>query len=348
MAIEEFRLRALHSWIHSKDIPVKDVVATSLMTNIFSGLSSQDCFEISCDLICEIVFLATREPRDMALVEHIYNLLTPLNDTLSQSLDDCFKVKDICRVFVEAGESYVDLIVSSPQHFEKLLDGILILSDYDFLDVPQITFNFWHTLTDQLLLNAEAMKNPLFFSMYDRLVGMIIKHLKYPADFGDFSAAERDEFREFRYLMISHTRHAIGDVLKDCVRILGETVALGKPFEQIMAQMNSGETNNWQAIEAPLFSLRAMCIEVSLKEATILPQIMTLLPQLPQHPKIRYAVILVMGRYAEWTNNHPELIQYQLQYVSAGFEDKESVAAAAQTFKDLCKFCSKVLYYLIF
>lgn len=199
-AIEELRLRALHSWMQSKDILVQDVVATSLVTNIFSGLASQDCFEISCDLICEMVFLATRKPRDMALIEHIYNLLTPLNDTLSQSLDDPFKVKDICRVFVEAGESFVDLIVSSPQHFEKIIDGILICSDYDFLDVVQITFNFWHTLTDELLLNPDAMKNPLFFSLYDRLVGMIIKHLQYPGEFEDFSATERDEFRDFRYV----------------------------------------------------------------------------------------------------------------------------------------------------
>lgn len=135
--------------------------------------------------------------------------------------------------------------------------------------------------------------------------------------------------------------------MKDCVRILGETVALRKPFEQIMTQMASGESRKWQAIEAPLFSLRAMCMEVSTKETTILPQIMAMLPQLPQHPKVRYAVILVMGRYAEWTNNHPELIQYQLQYVSAGFEDKESVAAAAQTFRDLCKFCSEVDFFTV-
>jgi transportin-3 len=204
MSIEEVRLRALYSWVRSKDIFVKDVVPTSLMTNIFAGLSSQDCFEVSCDLICEIVYLASIAPRDMALIEHICNLLIPLNDTLSQSLDDSFKVKDLCRVFVEAGESFVDLIVSSPQHFEKIIDGILICSNYDLLDVVRITFNFWHKLTDQLLLNPEAMKNPIFFSLYDRLIGIIINHLRYPGEFDDFSAAERDEFREFRYISMAH------------------------------------------------------------------------------------------------------------------------------------------------
>lgn len=77
-----------------------------------------------------------------------------------------------------------------------------------------------------------------------------------------------------------------------------------------------------------------------MNESVVLPQVMALLPQLPQHPKIRYAVILVMGRYAEWTNCHPDYISYQLQYISSGFEDKESVAAAAQTLRDLCKYCA--------
>ncbi len=140
----------------------------------------------------------------------------------------------------------------------------------------------------------------------------------------------------------------MGDVLKDCVRILGEEPALRKPFDQLVARMAIGNHNDWQSFEAPLFSLRTMCGEISNKESKILPQIMSHLPNLPQHPKVRYAVILVMGRYAEWTNYHPEFIQYQLQYVSAGFEDKESVTAAAQTFRDLCKFCSKVCLYFLF
>ena len=130
-------------------------------------------------------------------------------------------------------------------------------------------------------------------------------------------------------------------MLKDCVRILGEEAALGRPLKQLTSRM--GSTNpqeNWQALEAPLFSLRTMGGQVSVNESVVLPQVMALLPQLPQHPKIRYAVILVMGRYAEWTNCHPDYISYQLQYISSGFEDKESVAAAAQTLRDLCKYCA--------
>ena len=195
-------MRALYSWVRTKDISVGQVLSTILVKNIFDGLSSQYCFEISCDLICEIVFLATRTPRDMALIEHMYNLLIPMKDVLSSSLDDAFRVRDLSRVFVEAGESFVDLIVSTPEHFEKLLDGIMICSDYDFLDVIQNTCNFWHTLTDELLLHPEALKSPIFFSLYDRLTAIIIKNLEYPSDLETFTATEKDEIKEFRYFSL--------------------------------------------------------------------------------------------------------------------------------------------------
>lgn len=41
----------------------------------------------------------------------------------------------------------------------------------------------------------------------------MIKHLTYPIDVESITAEERDTFRDFR--------HEMGDVLKDCVLILG-------------------------------------------------------------------------------------------------------------------------------
>lgn len=45
---------------------------------------------------------------------------------------------------------------------------------------------------------------------YARLIDVMIKHLRYPPNLSEWTAKERDEFREFR--------HVIGDVLKDCVK----------------------------------------------------------------------------------------------------------------------------------
>ncbi|RKO96289.1 hypothetical protein CAUPRSCDRAFT_1140, partial [Caulochytrium protostelioides] len=118
---------------------------------------------------------------------------------------------------------------------------------------------------------------------------------------------DHDDFKEFRY--------AIGDLLKDCVLILGEEVALSIPAAM--------------ALEAPMFALRAMGKEVS-PRCEILSQIIASLPALPRHPKILYAAILVIGRYSDWTAAHPEFLPSQLEFViSHGFNDTVSMAAAA-------------------
>jgi transportin-3 len=113
----------------------------------------------------------------------------------------------------------------------------------------------------------------------------MIKHIHYPTDMNSWTLAEKDEFREFR--------HDMGDVLKDCVRILGEDEALSLALDLLSPFINNDgslpQNIQWQTIEAPLFSLRAMGSEISKKESTWMPKIMQLIPSLPAHPKVRYS-----------------------------------------------------------
>ncbi len=87
--------------------------------------------------------------------------------------------------------------------------------------------------------------------------------------------------------------------------------------------------------------------EVDLKDDKIVPKIMDLIPSLPDHPKVRYAAILVMSRYSEWTNYHPNYISFQLQFISSGFDspDSEVPAAASQAMKYLCLDCKRVRFF---
>ena len=74
------------------------------------------------------------------------------------------------------------------------------------------------------------------------------------------------------------------------------------------------------------------------------PKIMDLIPTLPAHPRVRYAALLIISRYTEWINKHPAYIPYQLQYISAGFDDSDTEvnAAAGQALKYLCQDCKQV------
>lgn len=97
-------------------------------------------------------------------------------------------------------------------------------------------------------------------------------------------------------------------------------------------------------MEALLFAFRAIGSEISPTENKILPQIQSFLLSLKFHPKIRYAVTLVIGRYAEWTRNHPEYIGQQLSYISEGFSDPQIAPASAMSLKYLCESCGNVSY----
>jgi transportin-3 len=198
-----------------------------------------------------------------------------------------------------------------------------------------MTFKFWYELTNLLQTTTYEHSKPQFLSYYDALVDVMIGHLRYPDDMDSMTAEQRDEFRDFR--------HQMGDTLKDCCNILTPQRCLLKPMNLLTGLLNNSEAS-WQHIEAPIFSLRVMGSEVPADENEVMPHIMKFLAQLPEHPKIRYATILVISRYSFWTAAHPEFVTDQLNFISTGFQNQEVAAASALALKHLCKDCKQVRY----
>jgi transportin-3 len=118
-------------------------------------------------------------------------------------------------------------------------------------------------------------------------------------------------------------------------------------YEMITTALARGPAAiSWQEIEAPLFAMRSMGAEVDPTDNAAVPKIMDLIPSLPLHPRVRYAALLIISRYTEWINVHPEYISVQLQYISAGFDDSDTevCAAAGQALKYLCQDCKQVQF----
>ena len=76
-----------------------------------------------------------------------------------------------------------------------------------------------------------------------------------------------------------------------------------------------------------------------------MPSIMDLLERLPKRPEIRYAATLVISRYAFWTSHHPHTITYQLNFISAGFQNEEVASASALALNNLSKSCAKASFF---
>ncbi|KAJ1962199.1 Nuclear import receptor [Dipsacomyces acuminosporus] len=346
------------SWLKNGEITLMMVQNTPLIELAFAALKADDStvFDTAVDAICGIIYETHLDRDDEPELVHVKSttvdqqLVPLLNNVAAQMRADHLviegdeeRVRGYCRVFTEAGEAWVQRIILSTPVFQGLVSAIVDCMRLDNLEVITMLFDFWNILADRTLeytSSCDTSRRTLT-TVFDTLIDIIIRHLKYPSTYdandsrGGWTAKERDEFREFR--------HHIGDVLKDCVRVVGPSKALLHPYTIMANGIASNGQVPWQDIEAPLFALRAMGAEVSPLENEMLPKIMDMFAQFPAHPKLRYAATLVIGRYTEWTYEHPQYVQFQLSYIAEGFKVREVAAASAQSLKYLCQDCSKYL-----
>ena len=292
-------------------------------------------FDSAVNLICDLIHETQELEENMSLITLLVPRVIELRPQLALYKEDADRIRGYTKIFSEAGETYRMLLLQAPDQFLPIVEAIAECTAYPDLDIVPITFTFWYRLA-QSIGKRQAVP-PVLVEAYTALVEIIIRHLHFPTDPSLMTAQEADDFRGFR--------HVMGDTLKDCCHVLGTNKCLTRAYEMITTAIAQGGDNvPWQAIEAPLFSMRSMGAEMDPTDNQIIPKIMDLMPGLPAHPRVRYAALLVMSRYSEWTSQHPSYIPFQLQYISSGFEDTdpEVPAAAGLAMKYMCKDCKQV------
>lgn len=340
------------SWL--REIPTVDVVNSPLLDQVFDAVSNEPTFDSAVDCLCT-VFKDTRDvDENKTVIQELYPRLLRLRHKISEAagVEDVDLLKGITRLYAEAGEAWVVLIAREPNNFRSLVDAILECCALDQdREAISITFIFWYDLKQYLTLEKYMPARAALADLYSKLVDVMINHLQFPTPedgnetdlFGGDRELE-DKFREFR--------HAMGDVLKDCCEVLTPTECLNKAYLRIKtwAQTYAGQASatsvpHWQELEAPIFALRAMGRMVNPEETSVLGEVIPLLTQVPDHEKLKFQAIMALGRYTEWTCEHPETLEAQLNYVISGFNHPapEVVQAAALAFQYLGTDCRKLL-----
>lgn len=340
------------SWL--REIPATQIVESPLMDVIVKALDNDGSFESAVECICSI-YRDTREVDDsLSAIQNLYPRIVALRPKIREAADaeDVETFRGLTRLFAEAGEAWVVLVARLPTDFRGLVEAVLECCALDReREAISFTFNFWFELKQYVTLDRYVEAREKFADIFSQLVDIMIKHLEYPApedgdaaDLFDGDREQEDRFRTFR--------HSMGDVLKDCCAVIGATECLAKAYRLIQqwvtkyaAQASDQHVPHWQELEAPLFSMRAMGREVNPDEDTVLPQVIPLIVQIPDHDKVRFSAIMALGRYTEWTANHPETLEAQLSYVISGFQHRsqEVVGAAALAFKFLGVDCDFLL-----
>ena len=345
-------LECISSWL--REIPVANVVDSPLFDAIINSLSIGCSFESAVDCMCNI-FRDTREvDESIELIKIIYPRILSLRPRIAEiaTSQDLDTYKGLTRLFAEAGEAWTVIIARVPDQFRGLVETILecCARDLDRESVA-LTFGFWYELKQMITIDKYKAARAEYTDIFAKLVDVMIKHLQYPipedgdeADLFDGDREQEEKFRQFR--------HQMGDVLKDCCDVISATTCLGKAFHIIhqwlsnwAQQASSTKVPHWQELEAPLFGLRAMGRNVSPEENVVLRRAIPLIVQIPNHEKLRFQATMALARYTDWTAQHPEFLQPQLNFVIAGFQhgSKEVMRASALAFKFFGTDCRKIL-----
>lgn len=340
------------SWL--REVPIGDIVKSPLLDFIFGALDNDKSIQAAAECVSTIV----KETRDVDENVEIIQVLLPrvlaLRPKIQKFVDeeDTESYKFLTRVFAEAGIAWVVAIARETGHFRPLVEAILECAARDKdRDVIDNTFEFWYELKQYLVIDRYIQARVELVDIYSKLVDILLQHLQFPEveagnekDLFDGDREAEEKFREFR--------HQMGDTLKDCCEVLGVTECLTKVLDAIklwMQKFASMATDvdvpHWQKLEAPLFAMRAMGRMVDRDENIVLPQLMPLLVQMPSHEKLRFATIMVLGRYTEWTADHPEFLMPQFNYIvsSFGTGSKEILQAASMALKYFCTDCKHLL-----
>lgn len=336
-----------------REIPAAKIVESPLLDIVLKALDNDVSFEAAVDSMCTL-YRDTREVDDsLPIIQALYPRLMTLRPKIAEfaEAEDTDAFRGITRLFAEAGEAWVILAARLPTEFRGLVEAVLecCARDWD-RDAVSLTFVFWYELKQYVTLERYADARVCYSDVFSQLVDIMVKHLEYPRpDDGevDLFGGDREQEEKFR-----HFRHAMGDVLKDCCAVIGVSECLTKAYQLIQqwvskyaSQASDEHVPNWQELEAPLFSLRAMGRMVDPEENTVLTQVIPLIVQIPNQEKVRFQAIMALARYTEWTAQHPETLEAQLNYVISGFQHSSSevVQASALAFKFLGTDCQKLL-----
>lgn len=348
--------QVLHHWI--RYVPVRPDVLTqtplvglAVQTLAQAGqhshqLSSHDSLEAAADVLVEVLRMyPSRLPANEGLVRHMIPLLSqlpleqvlPNNDHASDDLDEDVQ-RAYCRVVTEMGESYLTWILS-PQwdQARQLVTWILQCAGrIPDVEMASITLHFWYRFVlDMEMIEPDPWRQELI-DVYEGhlldLISVCAQHLmKYPED-ETLTGDRLDDFHKHRFY--------VSETIEDCCRLLGGAAVVHRMSQLLQtAVQNMGKKpHRWQGIEACLDCLCALHRFIPNDEATVLPAVFELLPQLPTDniPPLRATASRTIGKYASWLARHPNYLQPLLPFLAQGLHIPECAKSVAVAIKELC------------
>jgi len=323
------------SWLTLGCIPLDSVQSSPVMCVAVSALSSPQSapalHEAAAD--CMIALLTRIEREDCPQLERsTVAIVTHMEDSYQHAVaeEDMEKCLNYCRVFTELGESFLIKIVSSPPsepHFSlPILDTVLLCCGHPDYEMPDVTFNLWYRLSEELYTRNDDTLVAVFKAHIERLIVCLCRHCQMEPDTVGV-LEEGEDFTEFR--------GRVCELIKDCVFIVGSSTVFRQMFNMLQ------QSQQWEHTEAALYVMQAVARNILPEEETVVPAVLQQVLSLPGsiHLAVRLTAIKLVGELCEWIEKHPDTLQATLNYLLQGLQDKQLASESATALQAICSHC---------
>lgn len=319
VATQQMVLRAVKNWLRYASVSPVVVVNNPLLQSFVTFLGHDDLFDVTVDLVVELVRSYYDVERDLVLIQWLVPQLMQLKDAFQSAAKDenTDKCLGLCRIFTEMSESYITLLVGDLEMGQAaVVDLLLDCMSYPDVEIADVTIPFWFRFIEELLRMEKREREVKLAKLAPnliRLASICMQHIQFQDEFPRLPSDKQQDFKAFR--------HELGDILRDFCELLGVESILQhcvQGLEQIF-QMPADQ-RRWEAIEAHLFCFRSIArhVESSRSEVVNTPiqLIFQHLPQFSEHPAICYTSCLIVSRYVEWLKKHPAFLPQQLAFLN--------------------------------
>eukprot|EP01018_Ginkgo_biloba_P004333 Gb_28911 [translate_table: standard] len=374
--LHEQVLDAFASWLRlSNGIPATTLASHNLVKAAIGGLNSEKLFDAAVNAICELIrYTVSGSPGDIAaqmplvqvLVPHVMGLRSRFTASLKiaqgnqgvgsgmgqTNSEDEEIVKGMARLFAEMGDAYAEMIATGSPESMMIVEAIVEVTSHPDYDIAAMTFNFWHSLQliltrreyymtfqNEAAIDAEKERRlTVFRPIFELLVSLVSFRVTYPQNYSEWSMENLTDFKR--------TRYAVGDMLMDAASVLGGESTLkllSNNFFQAAGTVGNGASWDWRPTEAALYCIRAIARAVPTSEGVIMPQVLSLLSNLPLQPQLLHTACLAIAGYSKWLGNAPSAPSFLpsiIEVLIRGMTTSEDVStAASMALRNVCDAC---------
>lgn len=330
--------RCLGTWFSVDALPQEAVVQSGLLMAPFKALVAKDCtstiHEAASDCICSALYCVEEIDKHQLMAEGLYQAVLTLPDAYHMSVaeEDIDKSLNYCRIFTELAESFLEVIVETPNQGLgdfKVLELLLMCIGHHQYEVAEVTFNFWHKLSEELYQRNKTELNDVFKPYVQRLIIALCRHCQMDPDH-EGVPDESDDFFEFRM--------RVSELIKDVVFIVGSSTCFTHMFSSLKSQTSEA---SWDLSEASLYVMAAVARNILPDENDLVPQVVQAVLSIPSsaHVAVRYTTLQLIGELCEWIDKHPQVIDPVLQFLLAGLQEPRLSSVSAQALQSIASTC---------